>query len=144
MHMSESSPSAAFAQFRDQQNTAATRRATGGSNVASEASYWCNQRETSEIQAKAYAGQRGTRTRMRIIYIHSLSILYTTVCMEGPWHLLFNVRQRMVYMEFRRGFCTLVLSFILVSPIFGCIVLQSHGASPQKNSARYIGSKHAI
>ena len=29
----------------------------------------------------------------------------------------------------------------LVSPIFGCIVLQSHGASPQKNSARYIGSK---
>ena len=27
--------------------------ATGGSNVASEASYWCNRRETSEIQAKA-------------------------------------------------------------------------------------------
>ena len=27
-----------------------------------------NRRETSEIQAKAYSGQRGTRTRMRSIY----------------------------------------------------------------------------
>ena len=27
----------------------ATWRATGGSNVSSEASYWCNRRETSEI-----------------------------------------------------------------------------------------------
>ena len=34
----------------------ATWRATGGSNVASEASYWCNRRETSEIQARAYSG----------------------------------------------------------------------------------------
>ena len=42
-------------------------KATGGSNDASEASYWCNRRETSEIQAKAYSGQRGTRTRMRSI-----------------------------------------------------------------------------
>ena len=58
----------AFAQFRDRRNTAATRRTTGGSNVASEASYWCKRRETSEIQAKAYSGQRGTRTRMRSIY----------------------------------------------------------------------------
>ena len=101
MQMSSSSPSAAFAQFRDQRNTAATRRATGGSNVASEASYWRNRRETSEIQARAYTGQRGTRTRMRSIYIHSL---YTIVCMEGPWHLLFNVRQRMVYMNSAEGF----------------------------------------
>ena len=67
---------AAFAQFRDRQNTAATRRTTGGSNVASEASYWCKRRETSEIQAKAYSGQRGTRTRMRsiyttLVYVHS-------------------------------------------------------------------------
>ena len=31
--------------------------ATGGSNDASEASYWCNPRETSEIQARAYSGQ---------------------------------------------------------------------------------------
>ena len=31
---------------------------TGGSNVASEASYWCNRRETSEIEARAYTGQR--------------------------------------------------------------------------------------
>ena len=61
-------------------------------------------RETSEIQAKAYSGQRGTRMRMRSIYIHSLSILYTIVCMEGPWHLLFNVRQRMVYMNSAEGF----------------------------------------
>ena len=35
-----------------------TRRATGGSNVASEASYWCNRRETSEIQARPYSGAR--------------------------------------------------------------------------------------
>ena len=47
MQMSWSSPSAAFAQFRDQ-------RATGGSNDASEASYWCNRCETSETQANAY------------------------------------------------------------------------------------------
>ena len=26
------------------------------------------------------------------------------VCMEGPWHLLFNVRQRMVYMNSAEGF----------------------------------------
>ena len=57
MQMSWSSPSAAFAQFRDKRNAAAT---TGGSNDASEASYWCNRRETSEIQAKAYSGQRGS------------------------------------------------------------------------------------
>ena len=25
-------------------------------------------------------------------------------CMEGPWHLLFNVRQRMVYMNSAEGF----------------------------------------
>ena len=72
MQMSWSSPSAAFVQFRDQRNA----RATGGSNDASEASYWCNRRETSEIQAKAYSGQRGTRTRMRskyttLVYVHS-------------------------------------------------------------------------
>ena len=31
--------------------------------------YWSNRRETSEIQARAYTGQRDTRTRMRSIYI---------------------------------------------------------------------------
>ena len=74
--MSWSSAQAVFAHFRDRRNTAATRRTTGGSNVASEASYWCKRRETSEIQAKAYSGQRGTRTRMRsiyttLVYVHS-------------------------------------------------------------------------
>ena len=39
-------------------------RVTSGSNVASEASYWCNRCETSEIQARSYSGQRGTRTCM--------------------------------------------------------------------------------
>ena len=76
MQMSWSSPSTAFAQFRDQRNAAATWRATGGSNDASEASYWCNRRETSEIQAKAYSGQRGTRTRMRSIYTTLVYIMY--------------------------------------------------------------------
>ena len=110
MQMSWSSLSAAFAQFRDQRNTAATRRATGGSNVASEASYWCNRRETSKIQAKAYTGQRGTHTRMRSIYIHSLSILYI-VCMEA---LAVQCETTHGVYEFRRGFCTLVLSYTYV------------------------------
>ena len=35
-------------------------------------------------------------------YIHSLSI--AIVCMEGLWHLLFNVRQCMVYMNSAEGF----------------------------------------
>ena len=47
------------------------REGPGGSNVASEASYWCNWRETREIQVRAYTGQRGTLTHMRSI-IHSL------------------------------------------------------------------------
>ena len=34
-------------------------------------------------------------------YIHSLPIVYRT---EGPWHLLSNVRQRMVYMNSAEGF----------------------------------------
>ena len=59
-----------FAQFRDQRNTAATQRATGVSNVASEASYWCNRRETSDIQARPYSEQRGTRTHMRSIIVY--------------------------------------------------------------------------
>ena len=71
MQMSQSSPSAAFAQFRDQRNTAATRRTTGGSNVASEVSYWCKRRETSEIQAKAYS---------RYSYAHAQYIHNASVC----------------------------------------------------------------
>ena len=67
MQMSYHLLSAAFAQFRDKRNAA------GGSNIASEASYWCNWRETSEIKVQAYSVQRGTRTRMR-------SIIYTMLC----------------------------------------------------------------
>ena len=54
--------------------------ATGGSNIASEASYWCNRRETSEIQARAYTGSEA-------LYAHAQ---YNTqpVGIEGPWHLL--------------------------------------------------------
>ena len=51
-----------------------------GNCDASEASYWCNRRETSEIQAKAYSGQRGTRTRMRSIYTHNASVMYVRSC----------------------------------------------------------------
>ena len=36
-------------------------------------------------------------------YIHSLSV-YSVYTVEGPWHLLFNVRQRMVYMNSAEGF----------------------------------------
>ena len=37
-------------------------------------------------------------------YIHSLSIGISSVYMEGPWQLLFNVRQHMVYMISAEGF----------------------------------------
>ena len=68
MQMSWSSAQAVFAHFRD---PAATRRTTGGSNVASEASYWCKRRETSEIQAKAYS---------RYSYAHAQYIHNASVC----------------------------------------------------------------
>ena len=70
---------------------------TGGSNVASEASHWCNRRETNEIQVRAYSGQRGTRTRMRSI--HSVSIVhyvYAGLYVCSYWQSLFNVRQCIV------------------------------------------------
>ena len=51
------------AQFWDQRNTVATLRATGESNAASEASYRCNRRETSETLSGSEP-----RTRMRSIY----------------------------------------------------------------------------
>ena len=49
---------------------------------------------TSKIQAKAYSGQRGTRTRMHSIYVHNASDVH--VCARPAY-------------EFRRGFCTSVL-----------------------------------
>ena len=115
MQMSWSSPSATFAQFRDQRNAAATLRVTGGSNVASEASYWCNRRETSEIQAKAYSGQRGTRTRMRSIYVHNASVyVHVHVCARPAY-------------EFRRGFCTSVLFIVLLCYTLYWVVNESRG-----------------
>ena len=77
----------------------------GGSNVASEASYWCNRRETSEIQARAYTRHSYAHAQYTACAVYSLSI--AIVCMEGPWHLLFNMRQCMVYMN---SADTLVLS----------------------------------
>ena len=47
---------------------------------------------------------RGSEALVRACAVSSLSILYTIVCMEGPWHLLSNVRQRMVYMNSAEGF----------------------------------------
>ena len=51
---------------------------------------------------------RGSEALLRAcavsIILCSLSIVYTIVCMEGPWHLLFNVRQRMAYMNSAEGF----------------------------------------
>ena len=56
----------------------------GGCNVASEASYWCNRRETSEIQAKAYSGQRGTRMRMcSVIYTMLVYTVYVHMCVAA-------------------------------------------------------------
>ena len=41
---------------------------------------WCNRCETSEIQAKAYSGQRGTRTCMRSIYT---TLVYVCMCVAA-------------------------------------------------------------
>ena len=40
---------------------------------------------------------RGSEALVRACAVYSLSI--AIVCMEGPWHLLFNMRQCMVYMN---------------------------------------------
>ena len=69
-----------FPHFRDQRRAVTTWRTTTWSNVASEASYWCNRRETSEIQARAYTVQRGTRTRMRSIHSLSISVPLCGTC----------------------------------------------------------------
>ena len=44
--------------------------------------------------------------RMLLQRLATGASIYTIiiVCMEGPWHLLFNVRQRMVYMNSAEGF----------------------------------------
>ena len=73
---------------------------------------------TGEIQARAYEAARHSYVHAQ--YIHSLPIV-CVVAIEGPWHLLFNVRQCMVKMpayKFRRGFCTLVLSFEYVNTVW--------------------------
>ena len=66
------------AQFWDQRNTAATLRATGESNAASEASYRCNRRETSEIQAKAYLA--ASHVRACAVYTHRAYCADHCVC----------------------------------------------------------------
>ena len=93
MQMSWSSPSAAFAQFREGQLVGRMlfqRLATGATRVK---------------QARYRRGGSEALVRQ---YIHSLSS--TIVCMEAPWHLLFTTHG--VY-EFRRGCCTLVLPLYL-------------------------------
>ena len=50
---------------------------------------------------------RGSEALVRACAVYTQPI----VCMEGPWHLLFNVRQRMVYMNSAEGFALLVLYF---------------------------------
>ena len=78
--------------------------------LATGASYWCNRRETSEIQARAYTGQRGTRTRMRSIYTACLYCVYgRSLALAVQCETTHGVY------EFRRGFCTLVLSLSCVS-----------------------------
>ena len=55
--------------------------------------------------------RRPTRGSEALVRACAVSI-YTACTMEGPWHLLSNVHG--VY-DFRRGFCTLVLSLSCVS-----------------------------
>ena len=46
---------------------------------------------------------RGSEALARACAVYTQPVS-TIVCMEGPWHLLFNVRQRMVYMISAEGF----------------------------------------
>ena len=88
LQLSFRSPHAVFAHFLDQRNTAGQlvgrillqRLATGATGVK-QARY-----------RRALFGQRGTRTRMRSIHSVSSVPLCMCVAIEGPWHLLFNVR----------------------------------------------------
>ena len=97
MQMSWNSPRAVFAHFRDQRKAGTTRRVTGQSRVASPATYRCKWPKTTEIlglHKSVYFPESDYYTRMRT---NDVSIVLQFVCIE-----------------FRRGFCTLVSSFILV------------------------------
>ena len=61
---------------------------------------------TGVKQARYRRGATARHSYAHAQYIHNLSIGISCiiVCMEGPWHLLFNVRQRMVYMNSAEGF----------------------------------------
>ena len=64
---------------------------------------------TGEIQARAYTGQRGTRTRMRSIYTACLYCVYgRSLALAVQCETTHGVY------DFRRGFCTLVLSLSCV------------------------------
>ena len=56
--------------------------------------------------------RRGPTRGSEALYAHAQ---YNTqpVGIEGPWHLLFNAWCN----EFRRGFCTLVLTFVFVQAV---------------------------
>ena len=47
------------------------REGQSGSNDASEASYWCKRRETSEIQAKAYSGRAARHSYIRACAVYT-------------------------------------------------------------------------
>ena len=55
---------------------------------------------TGVKQARYRQGPTQALVRACAVYTQPVYI----VCMEGPWHLLFNVRQRMVYMNSAEGF----------------------------------------
>ena len=70
---------------------------------------------TSEKQARYRRDTgEGLLGAARHSYAHNIRTLCTCVAIEGPWHLLFNVRRCIVHpvpgYEFRRGFCTLIFS----------------------------------
>ena len=73
---------------------------------------------TSEKQARYRRDTgEGLRGAARHLYAHNIRTLCTCVAIEGPWHLLFNVRRCIVHpvpaYEFRRGFCTLIFTFLV-------------------------------
>ena len=110
-----------FRAVSGQTNTAATRRATGGANVASEASYWCNRHETSEIQARAYARHSYAHAQHIHRVARSLALAVQCETMHGV----------MPAYEFRRGFCTLVLSLYTASlPSKKRLVIGTHLSCP--------------
>ena len=64
--------------------------------------------DSTDVEQARYrrSSTRGSEALARACAVYTQPVYRNrqAVCMEGPWHLLFNVRQRMVYMISAEGF----------------------------------------